>query len=161
MSAEVNVTVEEAVATSVEVQEPAPIVVTTEQSGPLNVVVEYLDQDPINVVVEPIVTEVVLEQPIDPTVVVVETPPQPTVIHVDYAPGPEGPPGPPGGDKYFEHQQDTPAAVWLYEHDFGRKPNVRTFGTDGVEYDGDVTYPDATHVRIEFSGSMSGIAINT
>ena len=107
----------------------------------------------------------VTEVPTDP--VVVEGEPTLEAVEVGIpgpagpqgAPGPQGPPGS-GGDLNYTHEQSTPSAVWLYEHGLGKYPAVRTFGTDGVEMEGDVTYPDIDTVRVEFSGSMSGTAYN-
>lgn len=64
-------------------------------------------------------------------------------------------------DKYYLHTQDTPSSVWEYEHGMGRRPAVRAYGTDGVEVEGDVTHPDVDTVRIEFGGSISGVATNS
>lgn len=93
----------------------------------------------------------------------VDIPPAAQVVEVSI-PGPQGPPGPPGelgSDAYYVHAQDTPLAVWEYEHGLGKNPAVRTFASDGVEWEGDVTYPeDNVSVRIEWGGAMSGVAYN-
>lgn len=74
--------------------------------------------------------------------------------------GPPGPQGPASSDKYYVHTQDTPSAIWEYGHGLGKYPGVVTYGTDNVRVEGDVTYPDIDHVRIEYSGPMSGTAYN-
>lgn len=90
----------------------------------------------------------------------VAVPSPPEVVTVEI-PGPPGPPGPPGGDKYYLHTQDSPSDTWEYEHNMGRRPAVHTFGTDGVEIDGDVSHIDLNNVRVEFGGPISGIATNS
>lgn len=74
--------------------------------------------------------------------------------------GPTGPQGPVGTDLHYTHTQSVPSSVWEYEHGLGKHPSVRTFGTDGVEILGDVTYPDLDSARVEFGGTMSGVAYN-
>lgn len=64
-------------------------------------------------------------------------------------------------DAYYVHTQSLPQAVWEYEHGLGKRPAVRTYGTDEVEIEGDVTYPDDNNVRVEFGGSISGVAYNS
>jgi len=60
---------------------------------------------------------------------------------------------------YRIHAQSAPLAVWEWEHGLGINPPVRTWGTDGVEIEGDVSYPDDNvTVRVEFGGTMSGVA---
>lgn len=60
---------------------------------------------------------------------------------------------------YHVHTQDDPQAVWQWDHGLGTNPTVRTWGTDGTEVEGDVTYPvDNSRIRVEFGGAMSGIA---
>lgn len=63
-------------------------------------------------------------------------------------------------DAYYVHNQSTPDTVWEYEHGLGKRPAVRTYGTDNVEIEGDVTYPDDDSVRVEFGAAISGVAYN-
>jgi hypothetical protein len=66
-----------------------------------------------------------------------------------------------GSDKYYVHIQNDAANPWEYEHGMGKNPAVRTFGMDGVEREGDVSYPENNvSVRIDWSGLQSGYAFN-
>lgn len=81
------------------------------------------------------------------------------------APGPQGPPGPtgptgaPGGSRY-NHEQATPATVWVVQHNLGYEPLFTTVIVEGTDVtDGvDIFHIDANNMTIRFSQAVTGKA---
>lgn len=79
-------------------------------------------------------------------------------------PGPSGSPGaegPPGvGFRVLNRTFATPLTVWVWTHNLGTTAiEVQTFDSDGItEKEGDVSFPDANTVRIEWYYPEAGIA---
>lgn len=53
-------------------------------------------------------------------------------------------------------QQMTPSDDWLISHSFPYRPDVRIIDSAGDQVFGNITYPSATQVRIQFSAPFSG-----
>jgi hypothetical protein len=49
-----------------------------------------------------------------------------------------------------------PSDTWTVAHSFPYRPGVKTFDMDGIEIDGDVSYPDGQHVVITWAGLQVG-----
>jgi hypothetical protein len=105
-----------------------------------------------------------------PPVTITGTPTPQVVAQPDtkviYVPVPEDVPGPGSGNvigasvewlPVFTFPQIAPATPWIITHSLGHDPEV-TIIIDGEEVSADVTYPDATTVRIDFAEPQSGIA---
>ncbi len=88
-------------------------------------------------------------------VVVVE--PQPSVTVV--ASGEQGPPGPPGLDRHYEHIQSLPADTWTIDHPLGKKPAVTVIDSAGDQVEGDVSYVGTLRVVLRFSAPFAGVAV--
>lgn len=76
-------------------------------------------------------------------------------------PGPQGPPGPPGatsGDRYYRHQQLTPASVWDIPHNLGKRPVVQAFDSGGNEWDGAIFHVDDNRLTITFTSGDGPVA---
>lgn len=76
-------------------------------------------------------------------------------------PGPEGPIGPvgPAGTAQSLIVPITePAAVWVINHNTGSYPSITTIDTQGAVMYGDVSYPSAQQIRVEFLAAFAGTA---
>jgi hypothetical protein len=76
------------------------------------------------------------------------------------AQGVQGPTGPsaPVTPKAFTFTQSTPSSVWNITHNLGFRPAVTIVDSAGTIWEGDVTYPDVSHVTLNFAYAFSGTA---
>lgn len=75
--------------------------------------------------------------------------------------GDKGDKGDPGGGSSisYTHFQNTPASIWVIEHNLGFWPNVYVLDTNGDECEGDVqNYPGMNRTDIFFSAPFAGRA---
>lgn len=72
--------------------------------------------------------------------------------------GPTGPQGPQGEDAFYEHDQMIAAATWNITHNLSKYPSVTVVTSAGDEVEGDVSYPSANTVQLNFSASFAGKA---
>lgn len=72
--------------------------------------------------------------------------------------GPAGEDGPPGGGPQYTHTQSVANSSWTVAHNLGRNPDVATIVGDEI-VDGRVTYPTLDSALVEFSSSVSGVAL--
>jgi hypothetical protein len=94
------------------------------------------------------------------------------------AAGPQGVPGAPGGSGVASvngaigvvviaagdlglavpqtRQVSIPSDLWVVSHSFPYRPTVKTFDVDGIEIDGDVSYPDGQTVTVSWAGQQVG-----
>lgn len=63
------------------------------------------------------------------------------------------------GDLHYEHVQEAASASWAITHNLGKRPAVQVTDTAGSQVEGDVTWVDDDHVRIDFTAPFSGRAI--
>lgn len=63
-----------------------------------------------------------------------------------------------GGDKFYAHDQATPAAVWDVTHNLGKYPAVAAVDSAGRWWVGAVEYVDENRLRVYFSAGFSGKA---
>lgn len=63
-----------------------------------------------------------------------------------------------GGDKFYTHDQPTPAAVWDVTHNLGKYPSVSAVDSAGRWWVGAVEYVDENRLRVYFSAGFSGKA---
>lgn len=63
-----------------------------------------------------------------------------------------------GGDKFYRHTQDVPAAIWLITHALAKYPAVSVVDSAGSWVVGDVEYLDQDSLRAVFSGAFAGKA---
>ena len=63
-----------------------------------------------------------------------------------------------GGSTRFEYQQTTPSAQWSISHTLNGYPLVTVTDSSGGQVFGDVTYPSASQVLINFTASFTGVA---
>jgi hypothetical protein len=75
--------------------------------------------------------------------------------------GPEGPVGPTGGMYERAVTFSSPLDVWLAEHDIGIIPSVYAFDSNDEPVYGDVSYPTAQSVRVEWAWPMAGRLVMT
>lgn len=81
-------------------------------------------------------------------------------IEVGYiSSGVPGPPGPPA--KPFVHEQTSPSASWLIQHELGHRPHVTVLDGSGAVIQTDVTHVNDGTVSIVFASPTSGIALLT
>jgi hypothetical protein len=74
------------------------------------------------------------------------------------APGPAGPTGPAGGQPVpVTIAFATPLSSWVTSHSFPYSPAVITKDGSGNVINGDVSYPDSTHVAVSWAGNETGI----
>lgn len=73
-------------------------------------------------------------------------------------PGPPGPTGPPGIDanEGLTYLQATAQTVWECANPFPYRPDVETYNNDGLEIEGDVSFPPGL-IRVEFYFPMTGM----
>ena len=63
------------------------------------------------------------------------------------------------GDQYFVHEQGTPAATWMVQHNLGKKPSVTVVSSLDNVVHGSINYVDNNNVTITFdAGAFSGKA---
>lgn len=76
--------------------------------------------------------------------------------------GPPGPPGPPGDAvelEPFYFVQNTPAAVWIINHNLNRAgPPVVVVDSSQREVEGSLSYPDDDTVVVTFAAPFAGVA---
>jgi|SRR6185369_13631378 len=58
----------------------------------------------------------------------------------------------------YDHNQATPASIWVVTHDLGYRPNVQVFDSAGDEVKGAVEHDDVNGLTIAFSAAFSGHA---
>ena len=75
------------------------------------------------------------------------------------APGPIGPQGTAGTAPRFEHQQTTPSATWIVNHNLSFRPNVSTLTLGGVQMIGEHIHISTNQVNLYFDSPVAGIAI--
>lgn len=72
------------------------------------------------------------------------------------APGPQGPPGIPGGS-YYQHIQSAPASTWIIDHNLGIYIGVTVFINGVIQYaDSEQGTPNQT--TITFPSPVAGRA---
>ncbi len=64
-----------------------------------------------------------------------------------------------GSGDYLNFSQSTPATVWTISHNFGKKPNISTYTSGGLEMWGEVLHTSANVVQVSFDSAVSGFAI--
>jgi hypothetical protein len=65
------------------------------------------------------------------------------------------------GDKHYVHVQSSPATIWTYTHNMGKKPSITIIDSAGSQILAKITYVDSNNVEIDFDGVLtSGEAIN-
>lgn len=95
-----------------------------------------------------------------PAVVKVTVPGGPAVVRVA-VPGPrgvQGEQGQPGQDAGYVHQQPTPAATWVMNHNLGFKPAVALFDTGSQEFDGLITHTSDNQAVATMTAPVAGFA---
>lgn len=63
-----------------------------------------------------------------------------------------------GSDAYYRHVQASAAAVWVVQHNLGKRPNVSVVDSAGDLVNGDTHYDSDTQLTITFSAPFSGEA---
>jgi hypothetical protein len=108
------------------------------------------------------VTETITTVTVDPgdstTVIVAESASAGTIeMPVAGPQGPTGPTGAPGGQPVPTVTQiSIPSSAWTVAHSFPYSPDVITQDMSGIVIDGDVSYPNSTHVVITWAGMQTG-----
>lgn len=95
-----------------------------------------------------------------PAVVKVTVPGGPAVVRVA-VPGPrgvQGEQGEAGQDVGYTHQQPTPAAAWVINHNLGFKPAVQLFNTGSQEFDGLITHTSDNQTVATMTAPVAGFA---
>lgn len=77
---------------------------------------------------------------------------------VQGAPGPQGPPGPPGGGAYL-HIQDTPASVWVIDHNLGHAVHTTLIDDNGIVMHADVTHGTVNQTTVSFANPKTGSVV--
>lgn len=72
--------------------------------------------------------------------------------------GIQGPPGEPGLDAFYQHDQMIAAAVWNIVHNLNKYPSVTVITSAGDEVVGNLTYLNSNEVRLIFSAPFAGTA---
>jgi len=62
------------------------------------------------------------------------------------------------GDANFVHDQGTPAAQWVINHNLSKKSSVTVVNSANMVVIGQVTYNSNNQVTLDFEGSFSGKA---
>ncbi len=72
----------------------------------------------------------------------------------------QGPRGADGstGDLSYVHDQMTPQAVWVINHNLGKYPSVVVIDSAGQQWEGSIAYPSTYQVTVSFSAGFSGKA---
>ncbi len=58
----------------------------------------------------------------------------------------------------YVHTQSVPVAVWVVQHNLGRRPSVSMFDSAGEQCEGDVEHVDDNQLTITSAGAFSGVA---
>jgi hypothetical protein len=94
---------------------------------------------------------------------VVVTPVVTTVVVASGVPGPQGPQGPQGppGDSAsrYEHEQITPAATWIINHNLGHTAPCQLFNTDNEIVYADVVQGTLNTTTVTFPAPIAGKAV--
>lgn len=123
--------------------------------------------EPPDRVVTQVDTEIVTELKSDPVLVtdVMLGAPGPQGPQGDVGPagpegpqGPQGPEGPVGSDLNYVHDQMTPAAQWVVDHNLSKRPSVMVRDSAGSVVVGEITYVDDNRVLLDFASPFSGQA---
>lgn len=61
-------------------------------------------------------------------------------------------------DKTYVHNQATPSATWVVQHNLNKFPSVTPVNINNITIYGNVTYIDSNNLTIEFSAGFSGKA---
>ena len=59
---------------------------------------------------------------------------------------------------YYVHNQGTPEATWVIDHDLGWYPNVTVEDSGGSTVEGEVVYTSADSLTLTFSAAFGGVA---
>lgn len=59
----------------------------------------------------------------------------------------------------YEHQQTTPSASWVVNHNFGVRPNVQVTTLGGVQMWAEVIHASTNQVLVYFDSPATGLAI--
>lgn len=70
----------------------------------------------------------------------------------------QGPPGPPGVDKSYVHEQHTPDTTWVIHHNLSKFPSVTVVDSGGTNVVGNIVYDTVNTVTLTFSAAFSGKA---
>jgi hypothetical protein len=62
-------------------------------------------------------------------------------------------------DKHYQHNQSTPSAVWICNHNLNKIPSVTIYTSAHDEVKGGVSRIDNNTIRLEFSAPFSGYAV--
>jgi hypothetical protein len=62
-------------------------------------------------------------------------------------------------DRYYIHEQGTPASSWTIQHDLGKKPSVTIIDSANTVVEGQIEYINDNIVTLTFNGAFSGKAI--
>lgn len=71
--------------------------------------------------------------------------------------GLQGPPGPPGpGATFYDHDQSSPAAEWVVNHNLGRLVSVTVLSPGGVEVEAEIVQVSINQTRVFFNQPQTG-----
>ena len=71
--------------------------------------------------------------------------------------GLQGPPGPPGpGATTYDHDQASPSAEWVVNHNLGRLVSVTVLSPGGVEVEAEVVQVSVNQTRVFFNLPQTG-----
>jgi hypothetical protein len=87
--------------------------------------------------------DLVIVQPVIPTVVVT-------------APGPQGASG--TANVFYVHTQSTSSAVWTINHNLGGEPTAVVLDSAGTQCEGTFSYPSKNQMVITFTSAFTGTA---
>lgn len=63
-----------------------------------------------------------------------------------------------GGDKNYVHNQSSPSASWIVDHNLNKYPSVRVEDSSGNDVVGDYEYNSTNRMTLHFAGAFSGKA---
>jgi hypothetical protein len=63
-----------------------------------------------------------------------------------------------GGNKSYDHNQVTPATVWVIDHNLGMYPNILIIDSVGEQVMGNTTFDSINKVTLTFSAPIYGHA---
>jgi len=72
--------------------------------------------------------------------------------------GIQGPPGPPGTDLTYVHNQLVASDTWTIHHQLGKYPSIMVVDSGGDVVAGDITYNDINAAIVRFSVPFGGQA---
>lgn len=79
----------------------------------------------------------------------------PSKVSVDL--GKQGPPGPPGpGATTYNHDQVTPSAEWIVNHNLGRLVSVTVLSAGNVEVEAEIAQLSSNQLRVYFNQPQVG-----